>query len=136
VLLGFAFGHLGLHVAANGTMLIYGQPVLLPTSAALTTAREPVRSTGTYLLPTVAAVRWPADLKGVLIGGVNVGGHGRVTVGCNISGVDGHSRTGPTARTDDTANVVWGAHVNPTKAALQCDIAYVPVAVAAAPPNG
>lgn len=72
VLIGFAIGHLGLHVGANGTLLLYGQPV--PPNATETNVN----------LPTTAAKRWPAELKGVQVGGVRVGAT-RVDIACNAT---------------------------------------------------
>jgi hypothetical protein len=72
VLIGFAVGHLGLHVGANGTLLLYRQPV------AAKAATMDVR------LPEEVAERWPAELKGVHVGGLRVGSS-RVDVACNVT---------------------------------------------------
>tara|TARA_B110000208_G_scaffold120696_1_gene147395 strand:+ start:4407 stop:6572 length:2166 start_codon:yes stop_codon:yes gene_type:complete len=72
MLIGFAFGHLGLRVGVNGTLLLYRQPV------------APDVATMNVLLPADVAARWPAELGGVRVGGVRVGAR-RVDVECNAS---------------------------------------------------
>jgi hypothetical protein len=71
VLIAFAAGHLGLHVGANRTLVLWGQPV----------SRNVVE---TVRLPDAIAARWPAALKGVSLGGVRVGATS-VDVACNVT---------------------------------------------------
>jgi hypothetical protein len=72
VLIGFAVGHLGLRVGVNGTLLLYRQPVAV-NAAAMDVS-----------LPEQVGERWPAELKGVRLGGVRVGTR-RVDVACNVT---------------------------------------------------
>ena len=72
VLIGFAMGHLGLHVGVNGSLVLHRQPV------AANAATMDVK------LPTDVVEHWPAELKGVHLGGVRVGTK-RVDVACNVT---------------------------------------------------
>ena len=72
MLIGFAVGHLGLHVGVNGTLVLYRQPVV--SNAA----------TMRVSLPDKVGERWPAELKGVQLGGVRVGSN-LVDVACNVT---------------------------------------------------
>ena len=87
VLIAFATGHLGLHVGANGTLVLWGQPV----------ARG-ARTVESVRLPNSAAARWPAALKGVSLGGVRVGATS-VGVACNV--------TSPAAPTELRCEFAW-----------------------------
>lgn len=72
VLIGFAVGHLGLRVGVNGTLLLHRQPVAADAA------------TMDVGLPDEVAKRWPAELKGVRLGGVRVGAR-RADVACNVT---------------------------------------------------
>lgn len=72
LLIGFAVGHLGLHVNVNGTLLLHRLPV-----AAHAATME-------VSLPDEVAERWPAELKGVRLGGVRVGAN-CVDIACNMT---------------------------------------------------
>ena len=72
LLIGFAVGHLGLRVGVNGTLLLHRQPVAADAA------------TMDVGLPDEVAKRWPAELKGVRLGGVRVGAR-RADVACNVT---------------------------------------------------
>lgn len=76
VLIGFAVGHLGLHVGVNGSLVLYHQPVA-PNAAAMDVH-----------LPGAARARWPPELRGVRLGGVRVGTK-RAEIACNTSSAVG-----------------------------------------------
>ena len=75
LLLGFAIGHLGMEVTSNGTLKLHRQPINV----------ESKEVTATVSVPAVDAVRWPTDLLGVTIGGVNIGSKGQFLIACNVT---------------------------------------------------
>lgn len=118
----FAIGHLGLHVAANGSLSVYGTPVALPAweippdtldresnestdshnrsgrdqapprpgqaagAAAITPNNSGTKSAAVVVpIPAAASEGWPADLRGLALGGINVAGRAGVTVACNLT---------------------------------------------------
>jgi hypothetical protein len=76
ILIGFALGHLGLHVGVNGSLVLYRQPV------------APNATTMDVRLPEGAVQRWPRELKGVRLGGVRAGSR-RVDIACNATAAVG-----------------------------------------------
>ena len=70
LLIGFAIGTLGIHVAANGSLLLFRQAV------------EVLVEKQNISLPSEVSARWPRQLVGVEIGGLRVGSN-VAAVGCN-----------------------------------------------------
>ena len=70
-------------VAANGTLQLFGVPVPLVGDAAVGGGGHDRQVTVTVPLPP--ATTWPTGMKGLVLGGLNVAGHGRFRVACNLT---------------------------------------------------